>query len=234
MYEWPLDKLDLINSALSQTADNLVAAADDGSEEWTAASPAYERALAYMIESHPWRWAETVSVLQPALNAPADDMWDTAYNLPGDLVHLVWVRVNDRPSVYELMMGPTSSGPSGVQLVVNAQGGPPPPTPKATPDPVTIKYVSQTASDPQFATPTFVLALQTFVMSGIYRGLHEEWGEADKMWQAGNAILAEAKTRHDQQMPKRAMFNSRLVAARRVRRPWPPVPGGWGGTGIPG
>ena len=45
-FEWPLGKLELINSALSQTSDNLVATADDGSEEWNAASPAYERALA--------------------------------------------------------------------------------------------------------------------------------------------------------------------------------------------
>jgi hypothetical protein len=125
MYEWPLDKLDLINSALAQTADNLVAAADDGSDEWNCCSPAYERALAYCIEQHSWRWTETVVTLQPAANVPSDDMWDTAYNLPGDLVHLVWVRIADNPAVYELMMGPPgNSGPTGVQLVCNAKGGP--------------------------------------------------------------------------------------------------------------
>ena len=47
-FEWPLQKIDLINSALSQTGDNLVATADDGSDEWNTCSPAYERALAAM------------------------------------------------------------------------------------------------------------------------------------------------------------------------------------------
>lgn len=236
MYEWPLDKLDVVNSALSQTGDNLVASADNGSDEWNVASPAYERGLAYMIEGHSWRWAERVLPnLAPAANVPTDHHWDTAYNLPADFAHLIWVLVNDMPAIYELGMGPTvNNNPSGVQLLVNSQGGPPQPVPPQVPAPVTIKYISQTTSDPTFSTPTFVLALQMFVMSGIYRGLQENFSEADKLWGAALEMLGEAKTRHDQQMPKRALYNSRILAARRVRRPWPPTPGGWNGSGIPG
>ena len=58
--------------------------------------------------------------------------------------------------------------------------------------------------------------------------------EADKMWQAGELYSQRARTRYDQQKPKRAFWNSRITAARRVRRPWPPSPVGWGGSGIPG
>ena len=58
------------------------------------------------------------------------------------------------------------------------------------------------------------------------------------MWQAGMMMLQEARTRYDQQKPKRQFFNSRITAARRVRRPWPPTgTGNWGsgsGNGIPG
>jgi len=233
-FEWPIDKLSLINRALRATGDNQVNAADDGSEEWDCASSAYETWLAKIIEGHPWAWGKTVVTLTPAANVPADVMWDTAYNLPADLVHLIWVRVRDRPSIYHLIMGPTSIGPTPQQLYVNAQGGPPPPVPPQTPDPVTIQYISSVTSDPTFATPGLVLALQMFVVSGIFGGLHKDYPQQKEAMAEARLHLADAQTRHDQQMPKRALYNSRMTAARRVRRPWPPVPGGWGGSGIPG
>lgn len=225
-FEWPVDKLSSINSALSQTGDNTVASADDGSDEWNVCSPAYERALAYMIESHGWYQATDVKVLQPATSAPDDDQFDTAYPLPADLVHLIWVRVGDLPCNWEILNN---------QIITNSQGGPPaPPAGTVTPAVLTIKGVFSTNSDPTFGTPTFVLALIAFVMSGIYRGLHEDVAQAERMWNSGKSLLQDAMTRHDQQGPKRAMFNSRISASRRIRRPWPVIPPGWGGTGSPG
>lgn len=240
-FQWPVGKLDLINRALSAAGDFTCNVADDGSDEWNVASPAYEDALAYMIEQHGWRFTTVTGyVLQPAANVPLDTQYDTAYNLPNDLVHMIWVRVADDPNaphpcVYDIAMGPPSnSGPSARQLYVNAQGGPPPP-PVGTvaPSTVTISYVSQTAADPTFATPTFVRALTAFTMSGIYRGLHEDTAEADKLASQAEAILLSAKARHDQEKPKRALWNSRLFYARSVRRPWPRQPMPWGGTGSP-
>lgn len=217
-FQWPLQKIDLINSALSQTGDNLVAAAADGSDEWNVCSPAYERALAAVTEAHPWGWATDVRPLQPAANVPADDQYDTAYNLPNDLVHLILVRLNDRPCLWDLLNN---------QLVLNARYG-------GSPLSVTIKGIFSTNADVSFSTPTVILAMQTFVMSGIYRGLHEDTAEAGRMMSLANGMLETAKSRHDMQKPKRAMFNSRITASRRIRRPWPPVPGGWGGNGSPG
>ena len=226
-FEWPLDKLSLINSALSQTGDNFCNAANDGSDEWTVASPAYERALAYLCEGHQWSWLTDVRILQPAANVPDDDQFDTAYTMPADLIHLIWVRIADLPSYYGLLNG---------QLVCNAKGGTAtnPTVPPAVPAVVTIKGVFSTDSDPVFSTPTFIAALQAFVMSGIYRGLHENTADANGMLQQATMLAQEARTRHDQQKPKTAMFNSRISASRRVRRPWPIVPPGWGGTGRPG
>lgn len=223
-FEWPLGKLELVNSALSQTGDNLVAAADNGSDEWNVCSPAYERGLAFVCEEHSWSWLTKMETLQPAANKPADVEFDTAYNLPSDLVHLILVRLNDKPCLWDLQDN---------QLVVNAQGGPPPPPTPVTSYPLTIKGIFSTNSDPTFSTPTVVLALQLFVMSGIYRGLHEDGAEGDKMWVAAMQMLERAKSRHDMQKPKRAFFNSRVTASRRVRRPWPPFPRGWGNTGFP-
>jgi hypothetical protein len=216
-FEWPLSKLEIINSALAQTGDNLVVAVDDGSVEWTACSPAYERALAAATEAHPWAWVTAFRTLQPAANAPVDPRYDTAYNLPPDLVHLILVRLNDRKCIWDLQDG---------QMVVNARGGPPPPNPPGVPYPVMIKGIFSTKSDPVNGTPTVVLALERFVMSGIYRGIKKDNAEAGRMFSEAMQILEAAKSRHDMQKPKRALFVSRLRRARWTRRPDWPIPTG--------
>ena len=216
-FQWPLSKLEIVNSALAQTGDNLVAVADDGSVEWTVCSPAYERALAVVTEAHPWEWTTNWQTLQPAVNAPADPRYDTAYALPPALVHLIMVRINNRPCIWDLLNG---------QLVVNAQGGPPPPNPPAVPYPVTIKGIFSTNSDPINGTPTVVMALERYVMSGIYRGIKKDNAEAGRMFAEANQILENAKSRHDMQKPKRALFISRTRRARWTRRPDWPIPTG--------
>jgi len=225
MFEWPVDKLSLINRALAQTGENTVNQADDGSDEWNTCSPAYETALGVMMEDHGWSFATDVRTIPPAVSPPSDDQFDTAYPLPADLVHLIWVRVNDMPCVYDLLAG---------QLVLNAQGGPPPPVPPQTPAIVTIKGVFQTNADPSKGTPRFVAALEAYVIAAIFGGLKKQFDMADKKYALAERLAQAARTRHDQQKPKRAMFNSRITASRRIRRPWPPVPSGWGGTGVPG
>ena len=223
-FQWPLSKLEIINSALAQTGNNLVNVADDGSVEWNTCSPAYERALAVVSEAHPWNWMTDFRTLQPSPTAPTDDRYDTAYDLPDDLVHLILVRVNDRSTDWNLLNG---------QIVVNARGGPPPPSVPGVAFPMIIKGIFSTNSDPVNGTPTVVLALERFVMSGAYRGIHKDTNEAGRMFGEANAILANAKARHDMQKLKRAMFISRLRRARYIRRPdWPfpegGDPGPWG------
>ena len=112
-----------------------------------------------------------------------------------------------------------------------------PPNPPVAPAQVTLKYISNSGflCDTTNGTPTLVLALECFIMSGIYRGLHEDPQEADKMWLAGEQMLQRARTRYDQQKPKRMFFNSRITASRRIRRPYPPIGNyNWGGSDTPG
>jgi hypothetical protein len=241
-YQWPLDKVGLINSALILTGDNLVAAADDGSDEWNVASAAYERGLGYASESHNWGFSKVVKVLTASPTAPPDTQWDTAYPIPQDCIHIIWLKINQdtsdalnqqtsQPTLYDLQ------NVGGVPCIVtNAQGGPPPPPVGSgvVPAIVTICYISNAGalSDSTMGTPTLILALQSFVQAGIYSGLHEDTGEAEKLWAFGEKMLQMARTRYDQQKPKRQFFNSRIYAARRIRRPWPPNGlGGWGGPG---
>lgn len=225
--DFPLDKLGIINHALAATANNMVNVADDGSDEWTAGSKAYDLAMPYLMETHGWTWSTIVATLAASPTAPTDDLYSTAYDKPSDLLHLIWVRLDDRPCVYDILAN---------QIILNALGVSPGVVPPAgtTPGVVTIKYVSANGSDVQRATPTFNTALVYFVMAHIYRGYHEDPAEADKITQMAEALLQRARTRSDQEKPKRAMFNSRITASRRIRRPWPPVPTGWGSTGVPG
>jgi len=214
--QWPVDKLTLVNSALAVTGNNQCNVADDGSDEWNVCSPAYERGLALMMEDHGWGFATAVIANLPASpTAPTNTQWDTAYPLPGDLLHLIWVRIAS--SAAGLGMAVPYDIENG-KLVLNARGGPPPPTGTSAPAIVSIKYVSTTNADPTGATPMFVLALQFFVMSGIYSGLHEDTVMAEKMWHSGELYSQRARTRYDQQKPKRSMWNSRVTAARRARR----------------
>lgn len=221
MLQFPVDKLTLINSALSQCGDNLVSVLEDGSDEYNVCSPAYERAIAVLLEEASYGFGTKVATLTPSPTAPTDTDWDTAYPLPADLIHILWVKINEdssvpassltnQPVLYDILAG---------QLVVNAQGGPPPPTTPITPAAITMKYVSSDNSDIQSGTPLFVVALQSFVMSGIYRGLHGDPTNGDKLWQAGELYAQRARTRYDMQKPKRSMWRSQISAARRTWLP---------------
>lgn len=237
-FQWPLQKLDVIQRALLLTGDSIPNVANDGSDEWNVASAAYETALSFLIEDHTWGFATKVNQnLTPSNTAPLNTAWDTAFPLPSDLVHLIWVRINQdttdpttntlgQPCLYDIEAG---------QLVLNAQGGPPPPSPAQTPAIVSIKYVSTDNADPTKGTPLFVIALQDFTMAGIFSGLHEDFAMAAMHRKQAMEVLAHARSRYDMQKPKRALWNSRIAAARRVRHPYPQVGiNWWSGTGSSG
>jgi hypothetical protein len=243
-YTFPIDKLGAVNAALAFTGDNLVNVADDGSDEWNVCSPAYERAMGYIIEGHSWGFATQVVTLMPSPTPPTDTDWDTAYPIPSDVAHIIWLKINQdtfdpvTQTTAQLTLYSIMGTPTGPIIVVNAQGGPPPP-PAGTVAPavITMKYISNAGplSDSAAGTPTMIAALQDFIMAAIYRGLHEDPVEADKMFAAAEAMLQRARTRYDQQKPKRQFFNSRMESSRRVRRPWPQRgTGSWGGGGVPG
>ena len=229
---WPLDELSVLNQALPLTGNATINVVNDGSDEWTVGDAAWQSALEALFESHDWGFLTKNVVLQRA-GTPDDPLYTDAYNLPPDCMHLIWVRIQDN----------TSQAPTGThsveyqivnnQIYLNSFGTTPPPPPNATPGTVTIKYVSN-ANGPNQWTPLFMKAMRFFVMSGIYRGLNEDYAEANQMYQAGVNAVAEARSRSDQQGEKRMMHNSRVLGRRRTRSPAPPTPAGWTGTGIPG
>jgi hypothetical protein len=148
---------------------------------------------------------------------PSDELFTAAFAKPADCLHIVWVRLNDVPVVYQILANQIVLGDQFVDITGYV---------------TTLKYIRQPSPDQ--VTPTFMMAMRSFVMSALYRGLNDDPSNADRMWTAGEQFLASARTRSDQEQPKRAFFNSRAAMARRVRRPWSPTPPGWGGSGNPG
>lgn len=224
---WPIDKLGLISQCCALTGNTPPSVPDDGSPEWTVGSAAWESALEAMFEEHDWGFLTTVAVLQRA-GTPSDPVYADAYAKPPDCMHVIWVRLamtpgNDAQVLYAVLNN---------QIVLNASGYAPPVAPSAVRGVVTVKYVSNANGPDQFS-PLFMKALRFFVMSGIYRGINEDYGEANSMYQAGQQTVAEARSRSDQERPERAVFNSRMRMTRRVRHPWGRQPLGWTNTGRP-
>lgn len=214
---FPLDKLGLINQALVLCGESQCNTVEDGSPEWTVGSAAYEAAIEYMFEAHNWKFATNFQVLQPSAAPSPDDRFTTAYAKPPDLIHLILVRVNNSEIVGDSI--PLPYRIVNNLICCNPAGTPPPAGANFAPGVISIKYVSSTTAA-QAASRTFMAALLAFVRAGIYGGLAEETATEQAWIRIAERLIAEARTRSDQEEPRRAMFKSRLRAARRIRRPW--------------
>ena len=209
------DKIGIINSELAQTGNATVAVEDDGSEEWNVCSPAYDVGVDVTVERHDWNFGTNIATLQRVGDSP-DDEYDDAYALPNGQLSIVWVRLAsgggiDQPADFKIINDLICLTSSGLR-------------PKC-------KFLVNPGE--QNWPPLFAAVIRLLVRAAIYRGLNEDAAQADKEEKKAEAILNEARTRVDQSSPKRAMFNSRAVMSRRVRRPWVGSPAGWSGTGVP-
>lgn len=208
------DKLSLINTELAETGNALVAVADDGSDEWTVCSAAYDAAVDLTLERHDWNFGTQIVTLQRTGASP-DDVYSDAYARPTGALSIVWVRLQsagiDQPCDYKIIDG---------QIVLNSSN---------------LTPICKIVVDPGVSNwpPVFCKIVRQWVRAAIYRGLQEDARQADVEEGKAERALMEARTRVDQDAPKRAMFNSRVRAARRVRRPWISTPAGWSGTDVP-
>lgn len=205
------DKLSICRDALQLTGNNVPNVADDGSDEWAVASTAYESAVDSLIEAHNWKFAKASGVALVRNGASPDDQFTDAYAKPADCLALVWVRVNGVQIDYKII---------GNLICVNASG-----------QTVKVEYIR--IPDAGSWPPMFVDCVRKSTMAGIYRGLNEDVSAASNMEAQAARSLQDARSRTDQEQPKRALFNSRLRMSRQQRRPWPNTPPGWGGTGNP-
>jgi hypothetical protein len=217
-----VDKLSIINDVLAETGNNLVAVAGDGSDEWTVASPAYDKAVENTLQARNWLFLKTIATLIRAGTSP-DPAYTDAMAMPNNALHIVWVR---------LAIGTNQQMPVDYKIMNMGVNGPPVICLNLTHYTATAMYLIDSQATGNWP-PLFAEVIRFWVRAAIYRGLHEDPAQADK--EEGKALLAlsHAATRSDQNNPKRRTFNSRARAARIVRRPWVTTPFDWGGTGTP-
>lgn len=189
------DKISICFEALALTGNNVPSVADDGSDEWNIASVAYEAAVGSLIEAHSWKFAKAEATLVRSGDSP-DEQFDDAFAKPADCLALVWVKVNGLSVDYKII---------GNLICIDANGAA-----------VTCEYVR--TPDAGSWPPMFVDCVRQKTMAGIYRGLNEEIPAAERMEVQARMSLQEARTRTDQEQPKRALFISRLHLARQVPR----------------
>ena len=190
------DKLSIIADELAQTGNTIPAAADDGSDEWTVCSPAYDNAVRETIEAHSWNFDTQIATLVRQGDSP-DEQYDDAYAKPNQSLHLIWVRLNGAPVDYKIIND---------QVCLSAGGGV-----------VTAKYVLDQGAANWPALFTKIIGAR--VRAAIYSGLHEDAASGLAWDKRADGFLAEARTRVDQESPKRAPFLSRAIRARFSRRP---------------
>ena len=205
-----VSNLFIIADELNRTGNDAPATADDGSDEWNVCSPAFDAAVQETYEAHSWNFSTNVATLVRVGDSP-DDLYEDAFARPDQSLHMIWVRLNDQTVDYKIINN---------QVCLTASG-----------KTVTAKYVI----DPGMANwpALFAKVIRLHVRAAIYSGLHEDVQTGLLYEKAAQMALDDARARNDQEQPKRALFNSRAIGARRVRRPFVNSPAGWSGTDVP-
>jgi hypothetical protein len=93
-------KIDICARALVMIGASPITSFADGTTESTVASNLYEDTIKNMLSSYRWRFASKQAQLSRLTDAP-DHKWDSAYQLPSELVGLHGVFVNDMPIKFE-------------------------------------------------------------------------------------------------------------------------------------
>ena len=187
-------KLGILNTCLGLTGNSLVNTEEDGSDEWTVASLAYEAGVSYLLGEHDWKFQTDIATLQRIGDAD-DDHYDDIYRKPQDCLGLVWVKQADYSLDWKIV---------GDAIYLTRWN---------ETDAVKAKVVLR--GDPSTWPSHFVQALNSLVRAGIYRGLNEDINEAKAEEAAAEAYLAKARTRTDREDKPRPAFRSRMLARRR-------------------
>ena len=91
--------IDICARALIMIGAEPITSFVDGTTESKVASNLYTDTIKNLISNYRWRFASKQSQLSRLTDAP-DAIWDSAYQLPADMLTLHTVLVNDRPIKY--------------------------------------------------------------------------------------------------------------------------------------
>lgn len=197
-----MDKLTIINDALTATANNRVNLAD-GTHEWQVADKAFTRAVSYLIARHNWPFARKTKLLA---RAPANEYEsqlypDHGFRLPNDALHLV--QAYHRPDGYT---GKPITDYEVIGSILYCRHA----------DSVYADYVF--APDDENWHPLASEILTRYVEAGCYRGLNEDLRAAAATEKAIEDLLLSVSPRMEQESPARNAYKSKVAEARRTRR----------------
>lgn len=198
-------KFDIINDALSNTANNeaeeadLTAAVADQTVEWRKASLAYDRELPLLLERHAWPFAKTTEALE---QADEDDNPSNRYGYAYDWPYLcLWLEKVEAPGglpiPYEII---------GRFICMDYDG--------TDADAPIATYV-QAPLDNTTTSNLFWELLRRKVEVGILRSINEDYPEAKSRDNETEAMLLPlVRTRTAQQTPARKAFRSTMRERR--------------------
>lgn len=189
-------RLEVINSCLLQTGQNVFNNADDGSREWNVCAAAYDGAVEHLLDEHDWKFGTTIVEVSTRTGDSPDLAYEDAYSKPDGCLHVIWVQDTGGNTLDWRIVGN--------QILVTEDGG------------ILVKFVQE--PDPTEWPGLFTKALKHFVMAGIYRGLAHDAVSARAEEKSGEFYLGKARPRNDSEEPGRAKFISGLASARRTRR----------------
>jgi hypothetical protein len=216
-----IDKLSVINSALVRTGNAPLNVLDNGSDAWIVASQVYEDALPLVMALRDWKFQTALVALQRVGGSATGDPatppvfpgFTDIFAKPADCLQLqnVW-----RTDVAGMVLpadtwtrGPDVRAPELEYRIIGDQ------VHTCAPQGATAKYMLQPTSGLGVYPALFAETLKYFVASGIAAGLNEDASAAEKYMKMGEATMEQASTRDDQQEPRRSLFRSRMLQARR-------------------
>jgi len=197
-------KLSIINTALLLKGQNTVNEEDDGSQEWNVCSAAYDQGAKHLLQEHDWKFATDIIQLTRLGDSP-DHNYEDEYQKPAGTLQIVWVKLTDDADDVDSGFESTDWKVVNNKILLTDDDSE-----------VVAKVVLE--PDPNDWPPMFVSALQEYVFAGIEGGLKKDTRAQMAHQASALEFLTRAKTRTDQQEPKRALFKTRHRTARLVRR----------------
>lgn len=191
-----INRLSIVNDALAETGNNLVATEGESTDEWAVASRGYNNALPILLEAHPWTFAKTTETLIADPDNPSD-RYSNAYEMPTSSLFLVEVTLKGLPVEYVII---------GTSICCNVDSAE-----------LLATFVEMPATSA--ITNSFFGALRKKVEASCLRGLNEDYSEARNRDREADMLLAEEKSRVDRQQPRHVARRSRMLARRRGRNP---------------
>lgn len=211
-----LDKLTVVNNALSATGNKAVLSEGDNSDEWAAGSAAFDRMLPVVMAKHNWKFQTAIADLARVGTSNFPGYGDM-YAKPGDCLHIENVWDSYLASLIQPATFPVGMSRDGIRA--------PPMEYRVIGDLIhctaplgaTALYVKNALPDTPAAV-LFIEALTTEVEALILRGLNEDNDAAKLVKVLAGQQTQEAKYKTDAEEPRAKPFRSGMLEKRRGRR----------------